>query len=73
VGRLHNPGAHGYAALKRTLLDTPRLMAEMFDNVDKRGRSPTCSQGAQHPGRGGASFGTAEETPCRRWPTSASR
>jgi len=64
VGRLRNPGAHDYAGLKRTLLDTPRLMAEMFDTVDKRCRTiadmflgvrSILVVGA------GANFGTAEE------------
>ncbi len=64
LGRLRNPGAHDYAGLKRTLLDTPRLMAEMFDTVDKRCRTiadmflgvrSILVVGA------GANFGTAEE------------
>jgi len=64
LGRLRNPGAHDYEGLKRTLLDTPRLMAEMFDTVDKRCRTiadmflgvrSILVVGA------GANFGTAEE------------
>jgi glutamine---fructose-6-phosphate transaminase (isomerizing) len=64
VGRLRNPGAHDYEGLKRTLLDTPRLMADMFDTVDKRCRTiadmflgvrSILVVGA------GANFGTAEE------------
>ena len=64
VGRLRNPGAHDYEGLKRTLLDTPRLMAEMFDTVDRRCRTiadmflgvrSILVVGA------GANFGTAEE------------
>ncbi len=64
LGRLRNPGAHDYEGLKRTLLDTPRLMADMFDTVDKRCRTiadmflgvrSILVVGA------GANFGTAEE------------
>jgi acyl-coenzyme A synthetase/AMP-(fatty) acid ligase/fructoselysine-6-P-deglycase FrlB-like protein len=64
VGRLRNPGAHDYEGLKRTLKDTPRLMADMFDTVDKRCRTiadmflgvrSILVVGA------GANFGTAEE------------
>ena len=64
LGRLRNPGAHDYDGLKRTLLDTPRLMTEMFDTVDKRCRTiadmflgvrSILVVGA------GANFGTAEE------------
>ena len=64
VGRLRNPGAHDFEGLKRTLLDTPRLMADMFDTVDRRCRTiadmflgvrSILVVGA------GANFGTAEE------------
>ncbi len=64
LGRLRNPGAHDYDGLKRTLLDTPRLMDDMFDTVDKRCRTiadmflgvrSVLVVGA------GANFGTAEE------------
>ena len=64
IGRLRNPHAHDFDALKRTLLDTPRRMAEMFDAVDRRCRTiadmflgvrSVLVVGA------GANFGTAEE------------
>ena len=64
VGRLRDPNAHDYEALKRQLLDTPRMMADMFDSVDKRCRTiadmflgvrSILVVGA------GANFGTAEE------------
>jgi len=64
LGKLRNPGAHDYEGLQRQLLDTPRLMGEMFDAVDKRCRTiadmflgvrSVLVVGA------GANYGTAEE------------
>lgn len=64
VGRLRDPQAHDFEGLKRQLLDTPRLMGEMFDAVDARCRTIAAAYrevrsiivvGA------GANFGTAEE------------
>jgi len=64
VGRLRTPAAHPYEALKAQLLETPELMAAMFDAVDARCRSIAK---AFHAVRSiivvgaGANFGTAEE------------
>jgi glucosamine--fructose-6-phosphate aminotransferase (isomerizing) len=64
LGRLRRPGAHDFEALKAQLLDTPRLMAGMFDAVDARCRTIA----DQYLGvrsiivvGAGANYGTAEE------------
>ncbi len=64
LGKLRNPGKFDFDKLQAQLLDTPRLMGEMFDAVDKRCRTiadmflgvrSVLVVGA------GANFGTAEE------------
>ncbi len=64
LGKLRLPGAHDYDGLQRQLLETPRLMADVFDAVDKRCRTiadmflgvrSVLVVGA------GANYGTAEE------------
>jgi glucosamine--fructose-6-phosphate aminotransferase (isomerizing) len=64
LGRLRTPGKHDYEGLKRQLLETPRLMAGMFDAVDARCRTiADMFMGARSiiVVGAGANYGTAEE------------
>lgn len=64
LGRLRQPGAHDYDALRAQLLDTPRLMGEMFEAVDARCRTiAKAFKGVRSiiVVGAGANYGTAEE------------